>query len=133
MRDKRTFVQRVLDLLTEIIVRVTLKMICALVGFLIANRVAESYQIAGWLKGVLVLTGAFGTFALLQPLFYRMYPRLKSSDRRRSLRPDPRAMIIAASLAVLLVALGADAWYGVILISLVVFGCIFALFMRFSM
>ncbi len=41
-------------------------------------------------------------------------------------------MIIAGSLAALLVAFGEDDWYGVILVSLVALGCIFALFMRLS-
>jgi hypothetical protein len=110
----------------ETAIRLALKITCVVAGFATAKLLHGN---AADRTGSLIFVAvAIAAFAALRPIAYRLYPELRRSDLRRLKRgPNPTTLASLGILVVIFCAFLLSVWCGVVLVSVIAAGALFAL------
>ena len=124
-------VVRVCNDALEIGIRLLLKIVCLVLGYVTATVIhGNSPDLTG---SILFLIGVSGAFAGLRPLAYQVYPALKESDLRRLGRgPNPKTFVALAIVILLLLIFLKSMWLGLATLVLIAAGVLAAAIIRAS-
>jgi hypothetical protein len=125
MVDRRTSRLKICGWIIEVAIRLLVKISSVLAGY--ATAIALHKNTADLTGSLISGIGTVGAFAVLRPVAYRLYPKLRRSDLRRAKRgPNPTTLTALGVLVLLLVTFITNVWFGIAVLSMLAAGALVA-------